>query len=322
MFTNYYIDIQDWYNISSKINNTRNNVLSNNDELILDQVVLPQMLRCAQIKDQRRLTVRFSTCATDIIKQIFDRYKDYLIITSKIEHESVYKSIDGRQALFLDWNDIKHKQFQQILQYIKNTQNRKIIFYVGQINFLTGQEVPNDLYKSFRHFALCNDIETIIVNDAVQQMFVGHCITECCDYIIGTAHSLIPKFNLGIVFCTKNNTIGFSDTYSGLEYITKLIPISQYTNKILSFSDYIAQLLATQFSNRLDNHSWIYCSKITDNDYVSLKQLTKQTIHNSEIHLNMVCSQPVLRIRGTGPIYNRPAFESTFAIIYKYFRKE
>lgn len=147
-------------------------------------------------------TLLFSDRATNFINELFDKYvdDDTLIIISDCEHNNV---------------KIKVKQFSNLLEiknlnidfsYIK-TFKKVFVYFIGtQIS--SGIITPQSFFIDLKQFLIKNKIEHKLVLDAVQEMFLLPRDYSLFDYIIGTAHSLIVNFDLGILLSKENSKLG------------------------------------------------------------------------------------------------------------------
>lgn len=147
-------------------------------------------------------TLSFSNRATNFINELFDKYVDdnTLIIISDCEHNNV---------------KTKAKQFSNLLEiknlnidfnYVK-TFKKVFVYFIGtQIS--SGIITPQSFFIDLKQFLIKNKIEHKLVLDAVQEMFLLPRDYSLFDYIIGTAHSLIVNFDLGILLSKENSKLG------------------------------------------------------------------------------------------------------------------
>ena len=155
----------------------------------------------------------FDSCATNIIDRLFKENvdDDTLVITTGSEHPSVVNNLIKCKNVIklirgghINYNELN---IDNILQY------KKIFVYTIAVSSGDSCFTPNSIITQLK--TILKNIPTIFVLDAVQELFLTPRDYSIFDYVIGTAHALIPNYNQGIViskdkpYCslTQNNTL-------------------------------------------------------------------------------------------------------------------
>ena len=156
----------------------------------------------------------FAPCATDIIDKLFKQYvdDDTLVITTKQEHLKVDKILEKQKNLLYLFDDCKFNidifQLPDIIARYK-----KIFIYVIGTTCCIGKRIDQSQLIAVKHIAEQAHIPSVFVLDAVQELFMLPRDYSIFDYVIGTAHAIVPKYNCGIViskeqpYCKNQKTI-------------------------------------------------------------------------------------------------------------------
>ena len=142
----------------------------------------------------------FAPCATDIIDKLFKQYvdDDTLVITTKQEHPKVDKILKTQKNLLYLFDDCKFNinifQLPDIIAHYK-----KIFIYVIGTTCCVGKRTDQSQLIAVKHIAEYAHIPSVFVLDAVQELFMLPRDYSIFDYVIGTAHAIIPEYNCGIV---------------------------------------------------------------------------------------------------------------------------
>lgn len=189
--------------------------------------------------------VSFDTCATNIINKLFERYatSNTLIITTNSEHPSVVYNlnkynddniiyIDNMLSIF----DIKNK----ISKYTN------ILIYVCATPALSINIVQNELIENIQIMCKKYNKHLVTILDDVQGMFLYPRDYRIYNYIIGTAHAIIPGFNLGFVISNKQDDICnlYSQKYEEI-FIDMLDHILKYKSLLYQYSMILTQYYST-----------------------------------------------------------------------------
>lgn len=181
--------------------------------------------------------LRFSDSATTFISRLFEEYVDSetLVVSSYIEHPSVNINLDLCDNVFLyQEQDLKNKNakvaFPEIIKY------KKIFVYIIGTHARTSYSTPQDFFHEIRDFCNKNGIKCTIVIDNVQEMFLLPRDYSIFDYIIGTAHAIVRKFNMGILITIGNNKVFGDKIYNwGMTYYDMLTKILDRKDKLFMF---------------------------------------------------------------------------------------
>lgn len=197
-------------------------------------------------------TVRFDLCATNLIKKLFDAHydDDTLIITSNNEHKNVQDIIQNKNVLVLDQDTEIHKlKINRVLSYTKRY--KKIIVYIIGTQLSSGIITPNVFFTMLKNTLELAGCNTTLIIDDVQGMYIVPRDYSIFDYIIGTAHSVIGNFDMGILIQkNSNNPIGFKYYESSADYIKKM-KIFLSNNQIALYQFY--SVMQEAFSVELAN---------------------------------------------------------------------
>lgn len=145
----------------------------------------------------------FDSCATNIINNLFDSYvdKNTLVLTTDSEHDSVLKNLSKCQN-----KDFIIKNLTLDTEVLRKCSKfKKVFIYTIGTYCATGFILPDSMLQRIKSFLVKNKIQHIFVLDAVQEMFLFPRDYSIYDYVIGTAHALIPNYNMGILLSRKKN---------------------------------------------------------------------------------------------------------------------
>ena len=229
--------------------------------------------------------ITFEDAGTEFIKQIFKKEvdDDTLVISSKYEHEGVNKELNKcKNVLLLEYN----KDFLQrgkTLQTIINTakQYKKVFVYLIGTQISTGQITPQSFLYNLKKEFSTNKIKHIIFLDDVHGMFMVPRDYTLFDYILYTAHAIIPNFNMGVLI-SKTGNYGYTALDVGKEYLPKLKALLQHKETlnlfkrilIEYFSEYLANPELQLYQNTVDHIFALQTENLyfTDEQYIQLKQ--------------------------------------------------
>ncbi len=174
-------------------------LMSERDYVSVDET-LKKFLPC-QINDDYHFT--FSTTATDLIKQLFAKYVDdeTLVLTTNSEHPKVQEILKKCK------NVVKAFDKETLQQFTVDKKYKRVFIYMIGTMCATGHIVYDQEFESIIERAKASGKEVITVIDAVQELFLLYRDYNKFDYVIGTAHALIPEYNVGLLL-SKDNSIG------------------------------------------------------------------------------------------------------------------
>lgn len=172
-------------------------------------------------------TITFDTCGTNLINELFKKYvnDDTLVISTSYEHNSVQEilnSIDNK--IILNTDDLKKHNISSIMNYNKPFKNAFVYIIGTQIS--TGEITPQDFFVKIKDYFLNNNIEHTIVIDDVHGMFFIPRDYSLFDYVLYTAHAILPDYNMGMLI-SKHGDIGEKIYNWGNDYLKKLYKIKE-----------------------------------------------------------------------------------------------
>lgn len=140
--------------------------------------------------------------ATGLINNLFDRYvdNDTVVITTGSEHGSVRNALQKCQNVLYP---IVHGKIVD-LSCVENAAKHFKKAFIYTIALSVGDEhyLCNDDVMLIQNILKENGVEFVSVLDAVQEMFLLPRDYSIYDYVVNTAHALLPNYNLGMVFGT------------------------------------------------------------------------------------------------------------------------
>lgn len=207
-------------------------------------------------------SVTFHRNATDLINILFKKYVDSntLVITSPYEHHSVVDNIKKCQnVLYIDvFQDLPKKSLEEQKYYINTgaiSSYDKIFVYLIGTHMLNGHTTDFNYFKVIKQICKEQNKQCICVLDDCQAMFILDHDYSIFDFIIGTGHSYLYNYNLGIcVGKRKYGKIGHYFYNWGKTYITRLESLFKIKKYILSFH----KIMAKYYNNYLKQFNGKY----------------------------------------------------------------
>lgn len=147
--------------------------------------------------------LKISDCATNLIEDLFEYYTndDTLIITTEYEHPNVNKILDRKcNVFYVDMFDLG-KTYEQLRKLV--TEFTDIFIYISGTQISTGRVIPDIAFKNLKS-SFTDKHKVVCVLDDVQGMFMIPRDYTIFDYVIGTAHSLVPYYDMGICLCNND----------------------------------------------------------------------------------------------------------------------
>ena len=146
--------------------------------------------------------ISFDTCATNIIDELFKKHvtDETLVITSGSEHPSVVNNLNKCKNVKVVVNSTGLESLNFDFTKYKNIFCYFIGLSVGDNHYM-----PNKIVESLQQLIKSLNMPSVFILDDVQEMFLLPRDYSIYDYVIGTAHALIPKFNTGILIDPKGN---------------------------------------------------------------------------------------------------------------------
>lgn len=183
--------------------------------------------------------------ASDFINYLFDKYvvNDTLLITSVVEHETVEKNIarldrDGKDHIRMHfYNGMKTLNLAQVREVLRVKKYKKAFVYIIGTQITTGEITPQRFYEKLRSFLIDNGVEPIMVIDDVHGMYMVPRDYSMFDYVICTAHALIRRWDMGLMWSKTNEECGYHCCDWLLGYINRLDLIMKCKEKLFQFSN-------------------------------------------------------------------------------------
>ena len=166
----------------------------------------------------------FAPCATDIIDRLFKQYvdDDTLVITTNSEHPSVVENLKNCKNVLrlVDKTTLQLKSTSIELSKYKHVFVYMIAVSVGDSCF-----VSNSIFNSLQKQLI--GIPSIFVLDAVQELFMLPRDYSIFDYVIGTAHAIVPKYNCGIVISKEKPYYETTENVELYQMLSRIKPLSK-----------------------------------------------------------------------------------------------
>lgn len=147
--------------------------------------------------------VRMSSCATNLIDELFAKYvdDDTLVVSTDLEHPNVRENLKKvPHLLTLKVNDCTFQNQEAIAQVLNEAINHKRVFlyFIGMTNQGLS-ETSMMFHAKLKTLLTKTGIEHVYVYDDVQGMFYLPRDYSIFDFVIGTAHAAVHKFELGFI---------------------------------------------------------------------------------------------------------------------------
>lgn len=190
-------------------------------------------------------------CATDFIKALFNKYVDdeTLVIYSRDEHESVKDCVaECKNTLELIYDfDIATINTEKVIQEAKKYK-KAFVYFIGT-NISNGRVTAQLFFNSLKQALVDNNIQHVFVLDDVHGMFMVPRDYNIFDYIIGTAHALVKRYDMGMLIHRKEIE-GFGEHISNwlVDYMEALDVILRRKTKIQLFQNVMQEYFAEQLA--------------------------------------------------------------------------
>ena len=215
--TKWWIDYERFYNEELE---AVNNKCPHNDMKVdkktweCYETMLRNMVPYGNTLENHQLYVEKS--ATGFINYLFDKYVDdnTLLITSVVEHDAVKEAIDriGRKdkdhVIFHYYNGIDSLNLSQVKEAVMNKTYKKAFLYIIGTQITTGEITPQKFYEKVISYLKSKGIEVISVIDDVHGLFLVPRDYSIFDYVISTAHALIRRWDMGLMWSKTKETYG------------------------------------------------------------------------------------------------------------------
>lgn len=239
---------KDLINVFKQLNHTAHNTLVNTSTLSFDQY----KTLCQNFFDlmpfcnitSNDYTITFENSGTDFIKQIFlnETDNETLIISTKHEHNSVVNELEKCQHTYLlDYTtDILcvEKTISFLSKIIKNY--KKVFVYIIGTQISTGQITSQYFLFKLKELLVKQKISHKILLDDVHGMFMHPRDYSLFDYILYTAHAIIPQYNLGLLI-SKEGKYGKKAFDIGREYYELLKELLKNKQDLFLFKSILTE---------------------------------------------------------------------------------
>lgn len=168
--------------------------------------------------------------------------EDTLIVTSNVEHEVVEKTLKGinryqKDHVILDWdNDVQTLNISKIIQACQTKKYKKAFVYIIGTQISTGEIAPQAIYEKIKEYFDREHVECKIAIDDVHGMFLIPRDYSIFDYVFCTAHALIRRFDMGMLWSKGPFPYGFTAGNWIEDYSSKLKRILAMEEFLRNFS--------------------------------------------------------------------------------------
>lgn len=163
-------------------------------------------------------TLTIDECATNLIDYLFSKYVDdeTLVICTGSEHPSVKENLKKCK-------NVQYLVKQNLLQPVENLYSYpKVFMYFIGTSIGDGQYTGNSLVYNIKKELQSKGIKTKIVLDAVQELFFIPRDYSLYDYIIGTAHAIVPDYDMGMLWSKSAEYTGIHNCVWLLDFLQKV----------------------------------------------------------------------------------------------------
>ena len=190
-------------------------------------------------------TISFAFSGTSFIDDLFKKYVDdeTLVISTDAEHPSVKKNLEKvKNRLILPIKDIVYNlKFDKIKKELRNYE--KAFVYIIGTQVLAGEITPQIFFIKLRELLKKNRIEYKLVLDDVQGMFQVPRDYSIFDYVLGTGHAAVRRYNLGILISRKFE-FGIKAYQPAKDYLDRLKIVLKRQEKLDLFKSVFQQYFA------------------------------------------------------------------------------
>lgn len=193
--------------------------------------------------------ITFNDSGTSFINDIFD-YEvddDTLVISTTYEHGSVQARLNNiKNKLLLNSDeDIRSYSFDKILFEAKKY--KKVFVYIIGTQLSTGEITPQEFFIQLKEIFDKNNINYKLMIDDVHGMFLVPRDYSIFDYVLYTAHAIVPEYEMGVLI-SKDGKFGKKAYNLGKNYLKRLDIMLNHKDRILLFRQifiqYFSKLIA------------------------------------------------------------------------------
>lgn len=194
--------------------------------------------------------ITFDECGSDFINKVFEDEVDdeTLVISTYYEHPSVQKWLNKvKNKILLDSNnDLRTFKIIPLIQEAKKY--KKVFVYIIGTQISTGEITPQQFFEKLREAFIKNNIKYKLFLDDVHGMFLMPRDYSIFDYILYTAHAIIPAYDMGLLI-SKHDKYGKKAYNWGKDYLKRLSLFLQHKDKINLFKKVLTEYLNDLFIN-------------------------------------------------------------------------
>lgn len=213
-------------------------------------------------------TIEFGDCATDLIKRIFYKNKSNIIITTKYEHQNVKTILQnlkniigsvGLEIVYVNPNEVNRDPQKFNLDIVKN---QNVLIYMIGTCISSGVTHATSFFDFIKAKALDSGASSVtVVCDDVQGMYMIPRDYSHFDYVVGTAHAIIPEFGMGILIRKKCvPSLGYNYNIEEYRYLLD-ITMTQYKSKMMEFNYVMNEVFSdvpNVNQNKIASHFFTY----------------------------------------------------------------
>ena len=178
----------------------------------------------------------FGKCATDLIQLLFDRYvdDDTLVITSMQEHPKVCSILSKCKNVMhlIDDGKLYDMPLECFVKEVKRY--RRVFVYAIGTSCGNGQHVPQNVFYTIKRMLQLSKVEHIFTIDAVQELFLLPRDYSMFDYVIGTAHAIVPQYDVGMVL--SKHSLGHMQPLAASKFAHLLSIVKRRARYLKEFS--------------------------------------------------------------------------------------
>ncbi len=194
--------------------------------------------------DNTTNSMSFAKSATILIDRLFDYYvgPDTLVISSRDEHPSVRRNLEKTKNKYLLNRSVSledmYEDIQNIEEKLQTQKFSNIFIYIIGTRVDNGLSTPQEVYEIIKKISLQYNKNIIMVIDAVQEVFMWNRDYSPFDYIIGTGHAYVKKYDLGIMITKKGlPEFGSKNHKWGFGYLRRLHILFKRKDKLFMFNN-------------------------------------------------------------------------------------
>lgn len=181
-----------------------------------------KLMPCANISTES-MYMTFGESGTELLEEVFKKEVDdeTLVISTVFEHPSVQNCLkDVKNKIILETtNEIRNIDVLKLAGCAK--QYKRVFVYIIGTQLTTGEITPQETFYKIKDIFDKEDIKYKLFIDDVHGMFVVPRDYSIFDYVLYTAHAIVPKYEMGLLL-SKDNTIGIKAYNWGKDYLERL----------------------------------------------------------------------------------------------------